>query len=79
MGGGEGGVNVSVLVPLGGEDVFRVVAPSGSQVVVPLPPGTRAGDTVAFELSAGQLAELPASDVEALGEGRFLVEAGDGE
>ena len=72
-------VSVNVEVPPGGETVFRLIVPSGSQVVVPLPEGTQSGDTVGFDLSPEQIAALPDSDVLALTNGRFLVEPGDGE
>ena len=86
-GGGGGGsgsealgsVVVRVDVPEGGEQVFRLVVPSGAQIVVPLPDGTRAGDAVEFELQPEQLAELPRSDVVALHDGRYYAEPGDGE
>ena len=75
----EGGVGVSVIVPQGGEVVFRLIVPSGAQIVVPLPAGTRMGDAVDFELNPGQVSALPLSDIEAILDGRFYVEPGDGE
>lgn len=72
-------ISVSVTVPVGGEVVFRLIVPGGSQIVVPLPEGTNAGDTVGFDLNAAQIASLPISDIEALLDGRYHVEPGDGE
>jgi len=72
-------VSVSAVVPPGGEAVFRIIMPSGAQIVVPLPLGTHAGDAVDFELNPAQMAALPASDLEAILDGRFHVEPGDGE
>ena len=50
LGGGGGGgesevVRVQVEVPPGGDAVFRLIVPSGAQIIVPLPDGTRAGDS----------------------------------
>ena len=75
----DGKITVTCIVPLGGEEVFRLIVPSGSQVVVPLPEGTSAGDEVGFELDAAQLGSLPHSDHAALLDGRFHTEPGDGE
>jgi hypothetical protein len=72
-------VPVRVEVPEGGEAVFRLIVPSGAQIIVPLPDGTLAGDAVEFELQPHQLAALPRSDVVALIDGRFHAEAGEGE
>ena len=71
-------VPVQVEVPEGGEIVFRLIVPSGAQIIVPLPDGTRAGDSVEFELQPHQLAALPRSDVVAILDGRFHAEPGDG-
>ena len=75
----SGGIAMNVLVPPGGEEVFRLVVPSGSQVVIPLPEGTNVGDTVRFNLDPSQVGALPPSDVEAIVDGRYLVEPGDGD
>ena len=77
----EGGVGASVIVPQGGEVVFRFNrCPSGARIVVlPLPAGTRMGDAVDFELNPGQVSAPPLSDIEAILDGRFYVEPGDGE
>ena len=73
------GIGLSVVVPKGGEHAFRVATPSGAQIVVPLPEGTAAGDSVEFELSSLQLGELPRSDLAALRDGRYVVEPGAGD
>lgn len=73
---GASAVSCDVVVPTGGESAFRVTVPSGAQIVVPLPDGTYAGDSVAFELTSGQLDSLPASDITALNEGRFFLKPG---
>lgn len=74
-----GAISLTCIVPAGGEAAFRIIVPSGSQIVVPLPEGTRAGDEVAFELDHVQMAALPRSDLAALVDGRFHIEPGDGE
>ena len=78
LGAGDS-IGITVSVPAGGEQVFRLAVPSGAQIIVPLPAGTYAGDSVDFELTPEQLAALPRSDVVALRDGRFHVEPGDGE
>lgn len=68
---------VSALMPSGRGTALLFGTPSGAQIKVPLPAGVTTDQSVHFELLPAQLAALPAEDIIALREGRFLVQLSD--
>ena len=73
----DGSLELSVRVPEGGARGIRLVVDDGAEVNIPLPEGVGANMIVDFVLTPAQLATWPASDVAALRDHRFDVQAID--
>ena len=73
-------MTLNVIVPDGvggGVNSMHLAMPSGSHIVIKLDEGVAPGVAMQLQLDGPQLAALSASDIVALRDGRYSVEAGE--